>query len=56
VRSCLTVLPPDANWLAALDDWHHARTTTHPNPGFMGRRRVLEQAVSEDDARDSRAQ
>jgi nitrite reductase/ring-hydroxylating ferredoxin subunit len=56
VRSCLTVLPPDADWLTALADWHHARTTVHPNPGFMGRRRILEQAVSEEYARDRRAQ
>jgi phthalate 4,5-dioxygenase len=55
VRSCLAVLPPDANWLEALADWHNARTLQHPNPGFMGRRRVLEQAVSEEYARDSRA-
>jgi phthalate 4,5-dioxygenase len=55
VRSCLTVLPPDADWLTSLADWHNARTLEHPNPGFMGRRRVLEQAVSEDYAKDGRA-
>jgi len=55
VRSCLTVLPPEANWLEALADWHNARTLEHPNPGFMGRRRILEQAVSEEYSKDSRA-
>src|SRR5438132_7045932 len=34
VRSCLTVLPPRADWLEALADWHNARTSSHPNPGF----------------------
>jgi phthalate 4,5-dioxygenase len=56
VRSCLTVLPPEANWLEALGDWHNARTLQHPNPGFMGRRRILEQAVSHEYAQDERAQ
>jgi hypothetical protein len=56
VRSCLTVLPPEANWLEALADWHNARTLVHPNPGFMGRRRILEQAVSTEYARDRRAE
>ena len=56
VRSCLTVLPPEANWLDALADWHNAKTTQHPNPGFMGRRRILEQAVSHEYAQDKRAQ
>jgi phenylpropionate dioxygenase-like ring-hydroxylating dioxygenase large terminal subunit len=56
VRSCLTVLPPEANWLEALEDWHNARTLQHPNPGFMGRRRILEQAVSHAYAQDKRAQ
>jgi phthalate 4,5-dioxygenase len=56
VRSCLTVLPPEANWLDALADWHNARTLEHPNPGFMGRRRILEQAVGGEYARDNRAQ
>ena len=46
LRSCLTVLPQGADWLAELDDWHHARTTVHPNPGFMGRRKTLEQPMS----------
>jgi hypothetical protein len=55
VRSCLTVLPPEANWLEALADWHNARTLEHPNTGFMGRRRILEQAVSHEYAGDSRA-
>ena len=36
VRSCLTVLPPDADWLTALADWHNARTLEHPNPGVHG--------------------
>ncbi len=54
-RSCLTVLPPEADWLKELADWHNARTLVHPNPGFMGRRRVLEQAVSHDYAKDERA-
>jgi hypothetical protein len=54
-RSCLTVLPPEADWMKELDAWHHARTLTHPNPGFMGRRRILEQAVSHDYAKDERA-
>ena len=40
VRACLTVLPPEANWLEALADWHAARTLQHPNPGFMGRRKI----------------
>jgi nitrite reductase/ring-hydroxylating ferredoxin subunit len=56
VRSCLTVLPPEADWLTALGDWHNARSTEHPNPGFMGRRRVLEQAVGAEYATDQRAQ
>jgi hypothetical protein len=30
VRSCLTVLPPEANWLEALADWHNARTWCTP--------------------------
>jgi nitrite reductase/ring-hydroxylating ferredoxin subunit len=55
VRSCLTVLPPEADWLTALDAWHHAQTLQHPNPGFMGRRRILEQAVSHEYAADERA-
>jgi phenylpropionate dioxygenase-like ring-hydroxylating dioxygenase large terminal subunit len=46
LRSCLTVLPPDANWQEALADWHHCRTTQHPNPGFMGRRQTLEQGAA----------
>ncbi|HZT06908.1 MAG TPA: Rieske 2Fe-2S domain-containing protein [Chloroflexota bacterium] len=27
VRSCVAVLPDDADWRAALEDWHFARTT-----------------------------
>lgn len=30
VRSCSAVLPGDVDWRAALDDWHHARTTDPP--------------------------
>jgi hypothetical protein len=55
IRSCLTVLPPDANWQESLADWHYARTTEHPNPGFMGRRQILEQGAAARYADDNRA-
>ncbi len=30
VRSCATILPPDADWERELDDWHNCRTTEFP--------------------------
>jgi hypothetical protein len=44
-----------AAWLEALADWHAARTLQHPTSGFMGRRKILEQAVSHQYASDKRA-
>jgi phthalate 4,5-dioxygenase oxygenase subunit len=49
VRSVATVLPKELNWEQALDDWHHCRTNEHPNPGFVGKRAVLERPVSGSD-------
>jgi hypothetical protein len=46
VRSVATVLPKDLDWELALDDWHHCRTLEHPNPGFVGKRAVLERPAS----------
>jgi phthalate 4,5-dioxygenase len=33
VRSCQAILPTDADWKAALDDWHNARSPEHPTAG-----------------------
>jgi len=34
VRSCQAILPKDQDWKAAMNDWHHARTTEHPTGGY----------------------
>ena len=34
VRSCQAILPSDADWKTALDDWHNARTPEYPMGGL----------------------
>jgi nitrite reductase/ring-hydroxylating ferredoxin subunit len=39
VRSCAAVLPDGVDWRTALDDWHHARTTTVASAQLSAERR-----------------
>jgi len=41
-RSCSAVLPADVDWRAALDDWHHARTTDAPGAALAPARTFRE--------------
>ncbi len=34
-RSCMAVLPKEADWTARFADWHHARTPEHPTGGYV---------------------
>jgi len=42
VRSCQAVLPADADWRVAMEDWHNARTPLHPTGGFNPQRQFIE--------------
>jgi phthalate 4,5-dioxygenase oxygenase subunit len=42
IRSCASILPAGADWLIELGDWHHARTTQHPNPNATANRKYAE--------------
>ena len=42
LRSCQAILPKDANWQDAMQDWHYARTPDHPTGGFSPVRSVPE--------------